>query len=151
MAEVPNATNAPNTRKSRKSPRDFTGKQDEDLKVANEVELNEAAEKMSLATAKAAKEQEQVIDYTGADTPVEEVETQEVEVNEPERFIRVNSEIEDMVFGRQVVTPASADEHGNYRPAVLGPLNFFNFSPGKRYKVPRELAEHLSKLGYLYE
>lgn len=142
-------SNAPNIRNSRKPPADYTGKQKERLQAQHEVEVAEAADQMALATAQKAASDNRIVDYTGADTPLDEVETaKEVETNEPFMTVRILADIEQMTFGRQVYSEARTEDNGVYHPAVLGPLNFFDFEAGRRYKVPRDLGLHLIKLEY---
>jgi CMP-2-keto-3-deoxyoctulosonic acid synthetase len=79
-----------------------------------------------------------------------ELQETEVEVAPADVRIRVNSKIEDMVFGRAVV-PAEFDENGKLlKHAVDHGLQFYSFEEGTPYKVPVELAKHLDRIGYLY-
>ena len=137
---------APKTRTSGKSPADFTGITTQRLAEAHKEELQEAAKHVAMVTAAAAEEKDVVIDYTGADTPVAEVERAPVEINSPIRTIRVNSDIDDMTFGRQVHDPGDPETG---RPAIMGPLNTFTFKVGFAYKVPADLAKHLEAQGRL--
>ena len=43
------------------------------------------------------------------------------------------------MFGREITAQGE-----------VGPLKMYDFEPGTPYRVPRELAEHLQDLGYLY-
>lgn len=153
MPEVPQASNAPNQRKSRKSPRDFTGMTKERDEAQHEVEVDEASKQMALATAERAQEKNQVVDYSSLVTPVlDEVESaKEVEVADEICEIRVNSDIDQMTYGRQVIRQPFTDENGVTHDAVLGSLNFLDFEAGVKYKVPRHLKDHLARLGYLYD
>lgn len=75
-----------------------------------------------------------------------------VDVQKRKVIIRVNSKIEDMVFGREVLDEGVFDrEHPeNNREPLLGNLRFYNFDEGHKYKVPIDLALHLEEKGYLY-
>lgn len=137
---------APKTRTSGKSPADFTGIQTQRLVEAHKEELQEQAKHLAMVNAAAAEDKDVVIDYTGADTPVAEVEKAPVEINSPIRTIRVNSDIDDMTFGRIVVDPGDPETG---RPAIMGPLNTFTFKVGFAYKVPVDLAKHLEAQGRL--
>lgn len=111
----------------RKAPSDFTGLQTERLNKEKETER--AAAKIAMVDAIEEVSGPAIVDYTDADTPLPEIEVHEVEINNPYRTIRVNSKIENMTFGSQ------------------NPL--YNFDPGKSYRVPKEMADHLDSKGYL--
>jgi hypothetical protein len=152
----------------RAHPRDHTGRQIEQAQAAVAEELEERATELSLAReAEATRRETEVVDYTkgghkgpsqAQPSPVSvmspelaaEIAEQAVEVGPQEVTIRVNSKIEDMVYGRQVVSEAFVDEGGTFHPAVHGNLQFYSFVEGQRYKVPVDLAMHLEALGYLY-
>lgn len=76
----------------------------------------------------------------------------EVEVKPKTRRIRVVDEINDMTFGREVISKAEYDDNGQMTQApVLGGLRTMSFEPGRWYTVDNDVAEHLQFLGYLYE
>lgn len=133
-------------RGQRKRPADFTGRQTELLNEAKKVERAEQAEHVSMVSAAEAEAKNAVIDFeTGEAIP--EIEVRSVEVTSPTRTIRVNSDIIDMTWGRQVHNPGDPEKG---IPAVMGPLNNHTFREGQAYsKVPVDLAEHLNELGYL--
>ena len=132
-------------RTQRKRPADFTGIQTERLAQEQSEASKEANQRMAMATAQAQAESNVLVDYSGhQDLP--EVERQTVEVNDPTRVIRVNTEIEDMTFGRTVTDPGDMETG---RPAIMGPMNMYTFVPGKPYRVSKALAEHLESKGYL--
>ena len=81
-----------------------------------------------------------------------EIVIEEIEVETPTRRIRVNYPIEEMTFGKEIVSPAEYDEYGGLvKSAVLGGLRTYEFEEGRWYTVDVELAEHLANLGYIYE
>lgn len=132
--------------RSRKRPADFTGRQTELLNEAKKVERAENADRMAMVSAAEQEAKNAVIDFeTGQPEP--EVEVRSVEVNSPTRTIRVNSDIIDMTWGREVYDPGDPEQG---IPARMGPLKMFTFKEGQAYsKVPAELADHLNNLGYL--
>lgn len=132
-------------RTQRKRPADFTGIQTERLNATQAELSKEAAQHMAMATQQAIAESSELVDYSGHSN-LTDIERQDIEVNDPVRTIRVNTEIEDMTFGRQVLDPGD-QEAG--RPAVMGPMNMYSFEPGRPYRVPKALAEHLNAKGYL--
>ena len=133
-------------RNTGKNPADFTGIQSQRLAEEHAVEQKEQAEHLAMVTAAAVEDSDVIIDYTGSDTPLPEVEKSPVEINTPYRTIRVNSEIKEMTFGRQVLDVGDPETG---RPAVMGSLVTLNFVPGKPYKVRKELADHLNAQGRL--
>jgi hypothetical protein len=133
-------------RTQRKRPADFTGIQSERLNEEKKVAKLEASSRIAMITAEAAEAKNDIIDYTGADIPLPEAEVQEVEINDPYRTIRVNTKIEQMTFGRSVM---DAGDPANGIPAIMGSMNTFNFDEGQSYRVPKDLSDHLNRLGYL--
>ena len=129
----------------RKRPADFTGIQTERLNAVQAEAKKEASQQMAMATAVALEESNQLVDYSGH-SDLTDIERQEIEVNDPIRTIRVNTEIEKMTFGRKVEF-AGDPEKGI--PAVMGGMNTYDFVPGKPYRVPKALADHLNDKGYL--
>jgi hypothetical protein len=133
-------------RGQRKRPTDLTGKKTEELNEALKVERAEAAQHTAMVNAARVEESNEVIDYSGSDKPLPQLESREIEVNEPLRIIRVNTDIDQMVFGRQVVDPGDMEKG---RPPIMGPITFWNFKEGQAYRVSKDMAEHLQRLGYL--
>ena len=152
----------------RPNPRDFTGVQKARLEEEHAEELEARAEEVALVTKASARRKAEVVDYTKgghsgpglaqpsmvgteiSDELAAELQETEVEVAPVEVTIRVNSKIEDMVFGR-TVEPAVFDEDGKLlKHAVDHGLQFYSFEEGTPYKVPVELAKHLDRIGYLY-
>jgi hypothetical protein len=146
-------------RTQRKSPRDFTGIRGQQLaeeaarakareaQVSDElrrqeveVKLNTEVDYSSHGTVRARKE----VEVDG------ELSVEEVEVEVPTRRIRVTDDIQDMTWGRSILSPAVYDERGlMVANPVLGSLNNFNFERGRWYTVDAELADHLEFLGYV--
>ena len=135
-------------RTSRKRAADMTGKLSEQLKEQHSTELKEAAARVALATAAADEDKNVVVDYTGSDEPIPEVELRKVEVSSPFRMIRVNQDIDQMTYGRTVVDPGDYTANPP-RPAIMGPMQYYNFKEGVVYRVPKEVADHLNDIGYI--
>jgi hypothetical protein len=147
-------------RTQRKRPGDLTGVRGQQL--ATQAAIEKAEQSAQLAegleeqrVAKLATE----VDYSSdarererlaaASDPVAEVE---VEVRPKTRRIRVNYPIEEMTFGKEIITDAKYDENGVMTAApVLGGLKTYTFEEGRWYTVDTDLAEHLAFLGYIYE
>lgn len=145
-------------RTQRKSPRDFTGIRGQQL--ADEAAKNKAREAQAVREALQAEIEEKVnteVDYSSRPsirrTPVEvdgELTVEEVEVEVPTRRIRVTDDIQDMTWGREILSPGVFDEKGMMVGApILGSLRQFNFERGRWYTVDAELADHLEFLGYV--
>jgi|SRR5581483_8174320 len=115
-----------------------------------EEQAARAAELSMLAETDTWEKQNTVVDYTGADTPLPEVKPVEDDAN-PVREIIIKYPIEQMAFGREVIKEAELDGNGNVLvPAVLGNIRYFDFEEGRRYRVPRPLADHLDERGYVF-
>lgn len=135
-------------RTSKKRAADLTGRLNEKLQAENAVELKEAAARVAMATSAAEEEKNVVVDYTGSDEPIPEVELRKVEVASPYRMIRVNQNIDQMTYGRSVVDPGDYTANPP-RPAIMGGLNTYSFEEGVVYRVPKEVADHLNDIGYI--
>lgn len=155
---MPPATN----RTQRKRPGDLTGVRGQALAAEAVKNKEEAARQVqeALDIEREVKINTDV-DYSTKLKPVQktqvakddgEVVIEDVEVEIPTRRIRVNYPIEDMTFGREVVSPGELDERGAYTKApILGSLRNFTFEEGRWYVVDADLADHLAFLGYVYE
>lgn len=123
-----------------------------------EDEKQAKAEAAELADVEAYEKKNIVTDYyTNCDVPLAEIKEDEVTSTLPYREVTIKYGIENMVFGRKVIREPeyAKDDKGNdtweiIRPAELGGLKFFSFEEGRRYKLPRELADHLDEHGYIF-
>lgn len=143
---MPSNSSSPRTQGKR--PADFTGLQSERLQEAKAAEQADNAKRMAMITAVAQEENNTLVDYTGSGEPLPQVELKAVEVNAPYRTIRVNSKIEDMTYGREVLDPGDfkADPP---RPPIMGAITRYTFEEGRSYRVTKDMAEHLNRLGYI--
>lgn len=112
---------------------DYSGNQRQKLMEENAAEVAERAEQMSMATAKAAQEFDDTV-HDARVSPtviVDEVEDLGgVETAESAQVeIRVNEDIDEMTYG-----------YGNT----------YTMKAGGRYRVPREVADHLEGLGLVW-
>lgn len=141
-------------RDQRKRPGDLTGVRGQQLAATRD---NDRADQLAAATTLAAEERVEklhtVVDYTEHGILEEDVPVSEpVEAHPEFMVIRVNFPIEEMTFGREVLSHAEFDGNGNMTKApVLGRLNTYAFEEGVQYKVPWELGMHLKRLGYVYD
>lgn len=142
---------------ARKNPRDLTGIRGQQLAAEAAADKAEAVKQVEEAReAERSAKLSTVVDYTEAPTtgtkPNFEVEEVEVEVAPKVKRIRVLDDIQDMTFGREVISDAAYDENGNMtRYPVLGGLRTYNFEAGRTYDVPADVAGHLVSLGYTYD
>jgi hypothetical protein len=136
---------------ARKRAADYTGRQTEALQEARKNEIMEASERIALVTATNKAAKEQIIDYTNSPDPLPVVEVRQAEVNTPYRMIRVNQDLDQMTYGREVIDAGDYDnpDLSLRRPAVMGPVKMYTFAEGQMYRVPREVAEHLNEKGYV--
>jgi ferritin-like protein len=114
------------------SPLDATGKAAEDAAKRNAKEL--AARKDEISTTRQAEAElleTAVFDPKKPDQPllIDEIEEVGVAVNNDKVIIRTITDIEDMTYG-------------------VG--NAYNFKAGVKYSVPRDLADYLEGLGYIW-
>lgn len=149
----------PSTRRTQaKRPGDLTGVRGQQLASARDAEQAEAKAQIkdALEAERLAKVTEEV-DYTSearekarkaAESTVVEGE---VEVKPKTKRIRVNFPIEDMTFGREVISKGEFSETGEMiKPPVLGSLRTMSFEEGRWYTVDYDVYEHLLFLGYVY-
>jgi hypothetical protein len=114
------------------SPQDMTGRAAEEAAKRNAAELAARKEEISISRQVEAESLENdVFDPKQPDAPIliDEIEEVGVSVNNDTVLIRTISDIEDMTYG-------------------VG--NLYTFKAGVRYKVPRDLANYLQGLGYLW-
>lgn len=143
-----------------KRPGDLTGVRNQQLtaQAKREKVTSAAAIADELEAERIAKAAEEV-DYTSegrakareaAQAGV--VEEADVEVRPKTKRIRVNWPVEQMTFGKEIITPAEYDENGVMTTApVLGSLRTFDFEEGRWYTVDYDVYQHLAFLGYVYE
>lgn len=117
---------------SRPKPTDATGVARAKEIKKNSEELKKRADEMStIAAAEAKRLETEVHDPKQEDDPVvlDEIVTVGTELSDDSVVVRLIADIETMTFG-----------YGNE----------YSFKAGVKYKVPRDLAQHLETLGYLY-
>ena len=133
---------------AKKRPADYTGRLTEQLEQDKLAEKIEASQRIAMVNAELAQAKDDVVDYTGSDEPIPQVQLREVEVATPYRMIRVNTDIEQMTYARQVLDPGDFEANPP-RPPRMGPMNFYTFGEGQLYRVTKDVAEHLERLGYI--
>ena len=119
------------------SPMDATGRAAEEAAKKNAKELAARKEEMSLA--RAAEEElleTAVFDPKRPDAPIliDEIEEVGVSLKNDKVVIRTHQDIEDMTYGVINGTPQS-----------------YTFKAGVKYSVPRDLANYLEGLGYVWQ
>ena len=114
---------------SKVKPTDVTGRAREEALAANAEVLAQRAGEMSMATAAAQAQLDQVIDATVPDRQVVIVdETITVGSQNDAVEVRVVEDIENM---------------------TLGAGNNYSFKAGQKYSVTKAVAQHLKEKGYL--
>lgn len=111
---------------------DTTGRAVEDAAKRNAAELAKRKDEISISRqAEAESLARDVFDPKRPDAPIliDEIEELGVAVNNDKVIIRTNSDIEDMTYG-------------------VG--NLYSFKQGVKYSVPRDLAQYLERLGYIW-
>ena len=116
------------------------------------VRAQDAADVAAAEVAAQKQKATTVIDYTGADTPIQVVAEENTGYqNDQEYTVRVKYDLPEMTFGREITSPEVRDEGGNLvAPSVLGKINTLSFAEGQRYKVPGPLAAWLDHQDLLY-
>lgn len=118
------------------SPQDATGKAAEDAAKRTAAENAKRAEEVTLARqAEEVSLERDVFDPKQPEKPIliDEIEEIGVAVNNDTVVIRTVSDIEDMTYG-----------------VINGTPQNYTFKQGVRYKVPRDLANYLQNLGYIW-
>lgn len=150
-------------RTQRKRPGDLTGVRGQTL--ATEAALDKAEANRQVADARELERREKLsteVDYSKPTRSVVhnevagddgEIVIEDIVIESPTRRIRVNYPIQDMTFGREVISEGEVDQATGLtiRPAVLGGLRTFSFEEGRYYVVDQDVADHLAFLGYIYE
>jgi hypothetical protein len=112
---------------------DYTGREREKLQKEHAEEMKLRAEEMSMATAaKVSEVSNSITDLTesfSAPVILDSIEEVEVSVSETNVVIRVNEDIDDM---------------------TLGVGSNYTFKAGQKYKVKKEVADHLEEKGYIW-
>ncbi len=114
------------------SPLDATGKAAEDAAKRNAAELKKREAELSISRQVEAEILEtSVFDPKKPDAPIllDEIEEVGVSVNNDKVVIRTITDIDDMTYG-------------------VG--NTYTFKAGVKYSVPRDLADYLEGLGYIW-
>ena len=118
------------------SPQDATGRAAEDAAKRNAAALAARAEEISVSRQQEVISLENdIFDAKHPEKPIliDEIEEVGVSVNNDSVVIRTISDIEEMTYG-----------------IVNGAPQNYTFKAGVRYKVPRDLANYLQGLGYLW-
>jgi len=118
------------------SPQDATGRAAEEAAKRNAAAIAARADEISISRqAETYSLENDVFDAKNPDKPIliDEIEEVGVSVNNDSVVVRTISDIEDMTYGM-----------------VNGAPQNYTFKAGVRYKVPRDLANYLQGLGYLW-
>jgi hypothetical protein len=135
--------------------RDATALKAAELEKARDDRDARTAAAQVEAQAENARVNARAVDYSGVDTPLAE-ETPDTNPDAPlPEFVefRAKMTLDEMTYGRKIVVPAQYPDENNpshYIPAVLGDVSKYNFKEGRRYKVPREMYEHLDRIGAVW-
>jgi hypothetical protein len=120
----------PPRQRSNKSPQDYTGRQKEELALANAEEIAVRSEEIGLLTSAKRNAESELVDLSSNKPVVTEVkEVEDVEVEAKPVRCKVNTDVEQMTYG-----------HGNE----------YNLYVGREYLLPADVFNHLDTLGYIY-
>lgn len=122
-----------------------------DEEAAAEAAAAKVVAEEAEAEAAAYEKKNVVVDYfEGADTPLPEVNEDEIWDDKPYRVATLKYSVENMSFGRKINRDAYTDDNGNHIPADLGGIRYLNFDEGRRYKLPKDVYDHLDERGFIY-
>jgi hypothetical protein len=133
-------------------PGDHTAIEAQKLEREHQQEQAQRAQELAMVAQaeQEAERQGEVVDYfEGASRPLAEPEFP-ADQDEAERswVVRMLMGVEQMTFGREIRREAQYDDEGNMTaPPELGGIRYFDFEEGRRYRLPREMAEHLITKG----
>lgn len=110
-----------------------------------------AADRAAEDEARAARIGVTHVDLETGFTPLPEKEENDDPKSE-QVIVRFRREVEEMAYGRIVTSQPVYDDKGNLaKPAILGGIRYFSFMEGRRYEIPRAMAEHLFTRGIVYD
>lgn len=114
---------------TRRRSQDYTGSQAD--KLAKERDEAAAARAAEITMTQQATEQakEEVVDYVSPPQDEAPVAQHSVEVRQPYRTVRINSDLEQVTYGA-----------GNH----------YDFERGRTYKLPADFADHLDRQGFVW-
>jgi hypothetical protein len=118
------------------SPLDTTGRAAEEAAKRNAKALQERADEIALSRqAEVESLDRDVFDAKNPSQPIliDEIEELGVTIANDKVVIRTHEDIDNMTFG-----------------VVNGEPQNYSFKSGVRYSVPREVADHLERLGYIW-
>lgn len=150
--------------KTQAKPGDYTGRQRAELAAKAASEQAARAEEITLISAAEAKRlSNEVVDYTSGPTPVIEYVEQPVDYSSGP--VVVNDEVIDLTHvADEPVAPLEVELVGaslvndivviqvveDIEQMTFGAGNLYDFKVDRKYKVPREIADHLKDKGYVY-
>lgn len=137
-----------------KNPRDLTGRQKQALEAELAEQQEEAAEQMMVQARTNRSRRAQPVDYTkGGVSQIDQAVGHKPGLSDDPVYaeakyveIYVNSDIEQMTHGRQVLSQGDPE---NGVPPTMGGLQFYDFSEGTPYLVTRSMALWLDDIGYI--
>jgi len=140
------------TGKAAPQPGDVTALRTQALEDERNQEQAEAQQRVTMAReVEEYEKQNVVIDYSDVDNPLPEVQPLDGEDERPFREVTIKYDIDQMTFGVHILREAEYDERGNCtRPADVGGPRFFSFKEGRRYRLPKPLADHLDERGFVF-
>lgn len=153
---MPPSTN----RTQRKRPGDLTGVRNiqlsaqaqADKKAKEEYAARKQAEDAELRRVTEVDYSSGALEQARNDAAAGVIEETEVEARPAKKRIRVNYPVQDMTFGREVISRPEYDENGVMtKPGEVGSLRTMSFEEGVWYTVDADVADHLAYLGYVYD
>lgn len=122
--------------RTKANPRDFTGRQKQILAEKHAEERAKRKDEISMMDAQAQQARDTPIELNAqgrevtAEADVSEQDPQPVQVAPQFATVRINCDLEKVTIGQD---------------------NHFDFREGQIYRVPYHVAEHLERLGYVWQ
>lgn len=110
----------------RRRPQDFTGREADRLAKERDEAAERAANELTMVQSAEREVKSEVVDYA---TPELSKPAGPVEVRQPYRTVRINTDLEQVTYG--------AGHH-------------YDFEQGRTYKLPTDFADHLDAKGFVW-
>jgi hypothetical protein len=112
---------------SRRRPQDFTGREADRLAKERDEAAQERAAEITMTQQAQAEVKGEVVDYVSPPSAPEP--SGPVEVRQPHRTVRINTDLEKVTYGAGTS---------------------YDFEAGRTYKLPSDFADHLDDKGFVW-
>lgn len=153
----------------RRNPSDFTGKERDALANANREELQKRDKEIAMLNAAEAKEKTKVVDMTTDPTGAIEYEDDGLDEDDTAPAVTVVGGVVDLtenapvgdaapfVVTSVIEQPLVVEEpfrvirvNADLSQVAIGAGTSYDFEEGRKYRVPKNVADHLEEKGYVW-